>query len=111
MGELDLSDFWETNRDIDPGSIEILKKIIPGDYVVHEDHGIGKFVDLQLKEGGYYIQIAYAGSDKLFVPLSASQKITKYIGAGRAKPILTGLNSGSWRRISQKARGKGRGYR
>ena len=104
LGELDLSDFWEKNRNIDPGSIEILKKIIPGDYVVHEDHGIGKFVDLQLKEGGYYIQIAYAGSDKLFVPLSASQKITKYIGAGRAKPILTGLNSGSWRRISQKAR-------
>ncbi len=104
LGELDLSDFWEKNRNIDPGSIEILKKIIPGDYVVHEDHGIGKFVDLQKREGGYYIQIAYAGSDRLFVPLSASQKITKYIGAGRAKPILTGLNSGSWRRISQKAR-------
>ncbi len=106
LGELDLSEFWDKNSKMDPGSIEILKKIIPGDYVVHEDHGIGKYVDLQMKEGGYYIQIAYAGADKLFVPLTASQKLTKYIGAGKAKPILTGLNSGVWRRISQRAREK-----
>ncbi len=104
LGELDLSEFWEKNVNMDPGSVEILKKIIPGDFVVHEDHGIGKYVDLQQREGGYYIQIAYAGEDKLFVPLSASQKLTKYIGAGKAKPILTGLNSGVWRRISKKAR-------
>lgn len=104
LGELDLSEFWEKNINMDPGSVEVLKKIIPGDFVVHEDHGIGKYVDLQQREGGYYIQIAYAGEDKLFVPLSASQKLTKYIGAGRAKPILTGLNSGTWRRISKKAK-------
>ncbi|MGI6484592.1 MAG: DEAD/DEAH box helicase [Candidatus Dojkabacteria bacterium] len=104
LGELDLSEFWEKNINMDPGSVEILKKIIPGDFVVHEDHGIGKYVDLQQREGGYYIQIAYAGEDKLFVPLSASQKLTKYIGAGKAKPILTGLNSGTWRRISKKAK-------
>lgn len=104
LGELDLSEFWEKNINMDPGSVEVLKKIIPGDFVVHEDHGIGKYVDLQQREGGYHIQIAYAGEDKLFVPLSASQKLTKYIGAGRAKPILTGLNSGTWRRISKKAK-------
>lgn len=104
LGELDLSEFWEKNINMDPGSVEILKKIIPGDFIVHEDHGIGKYVDLQQREGGYYIQIAYAGEDKLFVPLSASQKLTKYIGAGKAKPILTGLNSGTWRRISKKAK-------
>ncbi len=104
LGELDLSEFWEKNINMDPGSVEILKKIIPGDFVVHEDHGIGKYVDLQQRDGGYYIQIAYAGEDKLFVPLSASQKLTKYIGAGKAKPILTGLNSGTWRRISKKAK-------
>lgn len=104
LGELDLSEFWDKNKSMDPGTVEILKKVIPGDYVVHEDHGIGKYVDLQKKEGGYYIQIAYAGADKLFVPLSASQKLTKYIGAGRAKPILTGLNSEVWGRISKKAK-------
>lgn len=104
LGEVDLSEFWTKNMNMDPGSVEILKKIIPGDYVVHEDHGIGKYVDMQMREGGYYLQIAYAGKDRLFVPLSSSEKLTKYIGAGRARPILTGLNSGSWRRISAAAR-------
>lgn len=106
LGEIDLSTFWEDNVNMDPGSIEILKKIIPGDFVVHEDHGIGKYVDVQMKEGGYYIQIAYAGEDRLYVPLSSSQKLTKYIGAGKSRPILTGLNSGAWRRISISAREK-----
>jgi len=106
LGEVDLSEFWTKNMGMDPGSVEILKKVIPGDYVVHEDHGIGKYVDIQMREGGYYIQIAYAGKDRLFVPLTASEKLTKYIGAAKAKPVLTGLNSGAWRRISKKAREK-----
>lgn len=104
LGEIDLSEFWEKNKSMDLGSVEILKKIIPGDYVVHEDHGIGKYVDIQKREGGYYMQVAYAGKDRLYVPLSASDKLTKYIGAGKGKPLLTGLGSGVWRRISSKAR-------
>ncbi len=104
LGEVDLSEFSTRNMNMDIGSIEILKKIIPGDYVVHQDHGIGRYVDIQMRESGYYIQIAYAGKDRLFVPLTSSEKLTKYIGAGKAKPILTGLNSGSWGRISAKAK-------
>ncbi|MHC1717017.1 MAG: DEAD/DEAH box helicase [Candidatus Dojkabacteria bacterium] len=106
LGEIDLSLYQEKNISIDPGSIEILKKILPGDYVVHEDHGIGKYIDILKKENGYYIEIAYAGKDKLYVPLSASDKLTKYVGAGKVKPKLTGLNSGIWSRISKKAKEK-----
>ncbi len=104
LGEIDLSSFQMKNLDMDPSSVDILKKILPGDYVVHEDHGIGKYIEIQKKENGYYMEIAYAGKDRLYVPLTASEKLTKYIGAGRAKPILTGLNSGIWKRISQKAK-------
>jgi transcription-repair coupling factor (superfamily II helicase) len=104
LGQLDLSLYEKRNIDMDPGSVEILKKIVPGDYIVHEDHGIGTFVKVVEKKHGPYIEIAYAGSDKLYVPLSASEKLTKYIGTGREKPILTGLNSGVWRRISKKAK-------
>jgi transcription-repair coupling factor (superfamily II helicase) len=104
LGQLDLSLYEERNIDMDPGSVEILKKIVPGDYVVHEDHGIGTFVKVVEKKHGPYIQIGYAGSDKLYVPLSASEKLTKYIGTGRKKPILTGLSSGVWKRISKKAK-------
>ncbi len=103
LGQLDLSLYEKRNIEIDPGSVEILKKIIPGDYVVHQDHGIGQFVNVVKREHGAYIEIAYAGKDRLFVPLTASEKLTKYIGAGKRRPILTGLNSGIWKRISKKA--------
>ena len=89
---------------MDPGSVEILKKIVPGDYVVHEDHGIGRFVKVVKKDKGPYIEVAYRGADKLFIPPTASDKLTKYIGTGRKKPILTGLSSRVWRRISKKAK-------
>lgn len=104
LGQIDLSMYEKKNIKIDPGSVEILKKIIPGDYLVHEDHGIGRFVNLVKREHGPYIEIAYAGKDKLFIPLTSSEKLTKYIGAGKKKPLLTGLNSGVWKRISKKAK-------
>jgi transcription-repair coupling factor (superfamily II helicase) len=103
LGEVDLSKYQEVNKNIDPGSLEILKKIVPGDFLVHEDHGIGKFLGLHKRADGNYIEIGYAGKDKLFVPLSVADKLTKYIGAGKAVPRLTGLNSGIWSRISKKA--------
>ena len=106
LGQVDLSIYEEKNIKMDPGSVEILKKLVPGDYVVHEDHGIGKFINVVKREGGPYIEIAYAGKDKLFIPLTASEKITKFIGAGKKRPILTGLGSGVWRRISRRAKEK-----
>lgn len=106
LGEIDLFKYQKVNRNIDPSSVEILKKIIPGDYIVHEDHGIGKFTGIQERENGQYIEIAYAGLDRLYVPLSAADKVTKYIGAGKKRPVLTGLNSGIWKRISLRAKEK-----
>ena len=95
LGEVDLFKYQKVDRNVDPSSVAILKKIIPGDFIVHEDHGIGKF-------GG----IPYAGLDRLYVPLSAADKVTKYIGAGKKRPLLTGLNSGVWKRISLRAKEK-----
>ena len=92
------------SKDVDPSSIELLKKILVGDFVVHEDHGIGKFVGLSKKEDVEYIEIAYAGNDRLYVPLYSSNKVMKYIGSGKARPVLTGLNSGVWKRVSTKAK-------
>ncbi len=92
------------SKEIDASSIDLLKKVLVGDYVVHEDHGIGKFLGVIEKEGVEYIDIAYAGNDRLYVPLSASDKVMKYIGSGKATPVLTGLNSGVWSRVSKKAK-------
>ncbi len=51
-----------------------------------------------------YLEINYAKEDKLFVPLKTAGKVSKYIGAGKKKPVLTGLNSGVWKRISKRAK-------
>jgi len=103
LGEITLK-YQEMDKNIDPSSVEILKKIFVGDFVVHEDHGIGEFLGLTEKEGTQYIEIAYAGSDRLYVPLYSSEKLMKYIGSGKARPTLTGLNSGVWKRISRRAK-------
>lgn len=103
LGELDL-DSGRKSKEIDPSSVEILRKIIPGDFVVHEDHGIGKYLGTVEREDRAYIELAYAGNDRLYIPFSASSKIMKYIGAGKYQPKLTGLNSGVWKRVSSKAK-------
>jgi transcription-repair coupling factor (superfamily II helicase) len=103
LGEIDLSKHKKSS-DIDQSTLEILKKVIPGDYLVHEDHGIGIFKGVKEKEGERYLDIHYAKNDRLLIPFTAVEKVTKYISAGRKKPRLTGLNSGVWNRISKRAK-------
>ncbi|KKP56790.1 MAG: Transcription-repair coupling factor [candidate division WS6 bacterium GW2011_GWD1_35_594] len=103
LGEVELA-YSVKDKNIDPSSLDLLKKITPGDFVVHEDHGIGKFLGLIDKNDNQYIEIAYAGNDRLYVPLYSSKKVMKYIGSGKNKPTLTGLNSGVWKRISSRAK-------
>jgi transcription-repair coupling factor len=103
LGEVDLFEH-KKSVDIDQSSLEILKKVIPGDYLVHEDHGIGIFKGLKELKGKKYLDIHYAKNDRLLIPFTAVDKLTKYISAGRNKPKLTGLNSGVWGRISQNAK-------
>ena len=102
LGEVNLN-LGVMSKNIDPSSVQLLKKIQVGDFVVHEDHGIGKYLGLVQKKEKY-IEIGYAGNDKLFVPLYSSEKVMRYIGSGRAKPVLTGLNSGVWKRVSKRAK-------
>ena len=56
-----------------------------GDYVVHETHGIGRYLGITTMESGGvtrdYITIQYAGSDRLFMPVEKLDKVSKYIGA------------------------------
>lgn len=99
-GKLDLSEYDKKGDK----SQKIFKELVRGDYVVHEDHGIGIYTDLVIQDGKTYLDIRYAKSDRLLVPLSANKKISKYIGSGGNKPHLTGLNSGVWHRIRSKAK-------
>ncbi len=72
----------------------------PGDYVVHEYYGIGKFVDIETIEieGIHrdFLHIEYAGGDTLHVPLSQFRLVRKYAGREGAAPKLSSLNGSSW---------------
>lgn len=78
------------------GASEIIKI---GDYVVHEDHGIGMYEGLREQDGDTYMVVKYAGQDRLLIPLSQSARLSRYMGSvhGR-KPVLTKLNGGGWGR-------------
>ncbi len=82
----------------------------PGDLVVHENYGIGRFVAIeQIRVDGAvkdYIKIAYQGSDTLFVPATQLDLVSKYIGGG-AEPENVRLNkigSDAWQKTKAKAR-------
>ena len=79
-----------------------------GDYVVHENHGIGQYMGTVrlASEGTYrdFLHIRYSGSDKLYVPTDQLDRVQKYIGSEGQAPKLNKLSGGDWQR--QKARVK-----
>ncbi len=84
--------------------------LTPGDLVVHENYGIGRFVAMeQIKVDNAvkdYIKIAYQGSDTLFVPATQLDMVSKYIGGGSEdKPVkLNKIGSDAWQKTKAKAR-------
>ncbi len=81
-----------------------------GDLVVHENHGIGRFVGMfKLPVDGVekdYIKIAYAGTDSLYVPATQLDMVSKYIGAGgEDAPVrLSKLGGAEWSRAKSRAK-------
>lgn len=79
-----------------------------GDYVVHDNHGIGVFRGLEKisVEGVQkdYMKISYRDGGNLFVPVSQMDMIQKYIGSGGAAPRLNKLGGQDWLKAKAKAR-------
>ncbi|MEB3103260.1 transcription-repair coupling factor [Ferviditalea candida] len=79
-----------------------------GDYVVHVNHGIGKYVGIgTLEINGIhkdYIHILYAGGDKLSVPIDQIDMVQKYVGSDEKEPKLYKLGGAEWARIKNKVR-------
>ena len=84
--------------------------LTPGDLVVHENYGIGRFVSMeQIKVDNAikdYIKIAYQGTDTLFVPATQLDMVSKYIGGGSEdKPVkLNKIGTDTWQKTKAKAR-------
>ncbi len=84
--------------------------LVPGDLVVHDHHGIGRFVAMeQMRIDGAvkdYIKIAYAGTDVLFVPATQLDLVSKYIGSsGETETVrLNKMGTETWQKAKAKAR-------
>ena len=79
-----------------------------GDYVVHENHGVGQFMGVvRLASDGTYrdfLHIRYQGTDKLYVPTDQLDRVQKYIGSEGEAPKLNRLSGGEWQRQKSKVR-------
>jgi transcription-repair coupling factor (superfamily II helicase) len=79
-----------------------------GDLVVHEEHGIGRFLGLETIEldGGTreFMVLGYKGGDKLKVPIEAFDRIQKHTSTEGARPQIDRLGSGSWERVKKRVK-------
>ena len=82
--------------------------ITVGDYVVHIDHGIGRFVGvttMKRDEGEReYLTIEYADSARLYVPNDSVDRVTPYIGSGEGPPSMSRLGTQEWSRAKRKVK-------
>ena len=81
-----------------------------GDYVVHEAHGVGRFVGVEQltveNSTRDYLLLLYKGGDKLYIPTDQLDRIQKYMGSSGedVAPALSKLGGGEWQQKVQKAR-------
>jgi transcription-repair coupling factor (superfamily II helicase) len=85
---------------------DILERLNPGDLVVHVDHGIGRYERMLRRgsDGGErdYLEIAFAGTDRIFVPVEQISRVSRYAGAER--PGLSKLGGAEWARTKARVR-------
>lgn len=85
-----------------------VRELRPGDFVVHVDFGIGRYVGLEtLRIRDYvndYLHLEYANGDRLYLPVDRASRIQRYVSTEDAPPALDRLGGGSWARTKQKVR-------
>ena len=93
-------------------SVKIYNKeeLNPGDYVVHQDYGIGKYLGIRTRELrntlNDYLCIEYADSSTLYVPVENIYVLEKYIGSKDKLPKLNSLNSKEWQKKKERIKEK-----
>ena len=91
-------------------SLKELSAIEPGDFIVHVDHGVGKFAGLLRTDVNgrtqEMIKLVYANDDIIFVSIHALHKLAKYRGKEGVPPKINKLGSGAWNRMKEKTKSK-----
>jgi transcription-repair coupling factor (superfamily II helicase) len=89
-------------------ALQSFAELRTGDYIVHEDHGIGTLLGFETKTvAGVtrdYLFLGFRGDDRLYVPHEQIGKVSKYIGADGAAPALSKLGGRAWQNLKARAR-------
>lgn len=84
------------------------KELEAGDYVVHQEHGIGRYLGLEVmdKENNPTdcLIIEYRRGSRLYVPMYDFKKVQKYIGAGGKRPALSALGGVAWKDVKKRVK-------
>ena len=85
---------------------DLIGKLQPGDHVVHVDHGIARYAGMTQRAFGddvkEYLQLDFAGTDKIFLPADQIGRITRY--SGGPAPALSKLGGTDWERTKRRVR-------
>ncbi|RKD92855.1 transcription-repair coupling factor [Mangrovibacterium diazotrophicum] len=91
-------------------TVKELNKLHPGDYVVHIDHGIGKFAGLVKTEVNGKMQeairLTYRDNDVLLVSIHSLHRISKYKGKEGLEPKINKLGGGAWQKLKERTKSK-----
>ncbi|MBQ7907990.1 MAG: DEAD/DEAH box helicase [Elusimicrobiaceae bacterium] len=84
------------------------KELRPGDYVVHQHHGIGKYLGLEIMDKEQNptdcLIIEYRRGSRLYVPMYDFKRVQKYIGAGGRAPALSALGGSAWKDVKKRVK-------
>ncbi len=98
----------KTRRDKNTQRLKAYTDINPGDYVVHQSHGIGQYMGIhKMTVAGItkdYLKIQYNGTDCLYVPVEQMDLLYKYIGSTDKKVKVNSLSGSEWNKTKQKVR-------
>ncbi len=93
-------------RSVQRLALDFITSLQVGDFVVHMEHGIGRFEGMTAKivddVEREYLEITYAENDKLFVPVDQADKLSKFVHEEGEEPVLTRLGSSEWKKITKK---------
>jgi transcription-repair coupling factor (superfamily II helicase) len=82
--------------------------LAPGDFVVHEDHGIAKFIGVERVAAGPSqtdcMVLLFADNARVYVPIEDFHKVQKYIGRDTVAPSLSTIGTSSWDRLKTRTR-------
>ena len=85
-----------------------LRSLSVGDYVIHKDHGIGRYLGLKKREVEGIVRefaaVEYKDGDILYVPVDRLNQLQKYVGAGGEPPRIDKLGGSTWRRVRERVK-------